>query len=190
MEYTDPERTANRPGDDGGTTVDMSARNPMYQPTVRATVAAPPLAGAHRGVHEEHVRSRGKWLAISGSIIGVFTLAIAVMWELGFEREMPVAYALPLYALALGAVSIGCMEYLSRPTRIMQERMIAQVAQLESNLGFLVELMDESLKQQYYRGVAAGARATEMTGTDNPRPTNRGRTGDVVPIRGRNSSPT
>ena len=186
MEHTDPQRTARAAAEDGGATVNLTTRNP----TVRATVAAPPASAAHRGAHEEHVRSRGKWLVICGGIVGVFTLAIAILWDLGFEDDMPAAYMLPLYAIALGAVSIGCMEYLSRPTRDMQTRIVAQIMQLESNLGFLVELMDEQLKQQYYRGAAATARATEMTGTDSPRPTNRGRTGDVVQFRGRNGAPS
>jgi hypothetical protein len=171
-------------------TVDLGARNPMHQPTVRATVAAPPMSTSNRGAHEEHIRSRGKWLTICGGIIGMFTLLLTIVWDLGFEREMPLAYMLPLYAIALGAVSIGCLEYLNRPARHMQDRMIDQVARLEFNLNFLVDLMDESLKQRYYHGFAAGARATEMTGTDSAKPTNRGRTGDVVQFRGRNGSPT
>lgn len=153
---------------DGGTTEDLRAR----AATARASVPyAPQRPWYETPSAEEHVRTRGRWLLIAGTAVGILTFALSVVWNIGFHRPMPAAYVLPLYSLAFGAVAIGGQEYLTRAARHESGMCLYRVGQLERHVNALVDLLDEELKQRYYRGVADQARTQiPMTGTEHARP--------------------
>jgi hypothetical protein len=136
---------------------------------------------------EEHVRTRGRWLIISGLAFGALTFIIATIWDKGFTGEMPLAYLLPLYGISFGGVAIGGMEYLSRPTRYGSALCLHRINELERQTSVLVGLLDEQLKQQYYLGMAEGARIRppQMTGTEHSGTFTRDRSGDVLRFRRR-----
>lgn len=159
----------------GGTTIDLTPAKAWYEE---------PFA-------EEHIQARGRWLTILGIVTGAMTLLIAVIWRAGFGEHMPAAYVVPLYAIALAGLSLGCMEYLHRPTRRALLRSMQRSDRIEASITELVGLMSEELQQKFYRGAAWQARGQFHfeTGTENARrikhhntSTGNG-TGDVVKLR-------
>jgi hypothetical protein len=150
--------TAKRSFDeDGGTTIDLLRRYPRL-PGRRQT-----------RVDEIYVQARGKWLMIGGGVTTALVLAISVIWNTGFD-DMPDSYLLPAYFLSLGAIAIGCLEYLNRPSRRAQRHCLDQIGQVRGELLLLVSLLDEKLKQRFYEGAAQQERDSWAgTGTENAR---------------------
>jgi hypothetical protein len=155
----------------------------------------PALHGRRREWREWHetsgemfTRTRGKWLTISGITSCLFTFALAVVWRHGHGTDMPLTYVLPLYAVSLGAIAIGCLEYLHRPNRAVQQQCLDRIADLEHAADQLAELMDEELQQRFYQGVGWQARNANAarTGTENnaTRPDGRN-SGEVLRFRQR-----
>jgi hypothetical protein len=135
---------------------------------------------------EQHVRTRGKWMIMSGVVVTLLVTALAVAWDIGRPDEMPLALLLPLQAFGLGAIALGCLEWLNRPSRSMLRRCLTRVDQLEMALVDLVGLMDEDKRQAWYQGYANRAKDERRTGTENSRPVNWDRSGDVIKLRRRN----
>jgi hypothetical protein len=180
-----PERTAQL-ADEGATTQDLGRRA-----TGRAARPVPAPAGEwfDRPTAEVHIRTRGKWMIISGAAITLLTAALAIVWDAGHD-EMPLAVIVPLQALGLGGVTMGCLEYLARPHRSAQQRCLDRINQVELAVLELVGLMDEDKQQAFYNGAAWQVRNDYIsgtgTGTENARPLNKYRTEGVVPFRQRN----
>lgn len=174
------EHHPNRTSDEGTTTIDLGARYAATAPVAsRRHTPWYESSGA-----EEHVRTRGRWLIIAGLATGALTFILATVWLQGFDDDMPIGFLLPLYATAFGAVSIGGMEYLSRPTRYASDLCLHRINELERQVETLVSLLGEELKQQYYQGMAAGAKV-QMTGTENARPLEKYRKGELLDFRRR-----
>jgi hypothetical protein len=174
-----------RRSDEAGTTADLARYT--------AVATAPPPAD-DLAVTEQHIRTRGRWLTISGIVVTLLTAGIAGVWHGGFQQDMPLAFALPLQSLGVGAIAIGALEYLSRPSRHAQRELLGRVGDLEAGLGGrishleaglhdLVGLLDEDKQQSWYRGYAARTRDEQRarTGTDNAR--SLGRPGEVLRFR-------
>jgi hypothetical protein len=116
-------------------------------------------------------RARGRWMTRIGAVVTAATLLVAIVWDVGFGEDMPLAYVLPLYAFAIGAVGIGVLEKLSRPMRASQELLLRKVFGLEAGMRLLAELLPEELHTRFYKGVAYSVRegiSATGTGRDNP----------------------
>lgn len=168
--------------DDGNTTVDLGSK---YTGTAPVASAATP-EWYEKPTAEQHIRTRGRWLGISGTIVTVFSTGIALVWETGFGEDMPLVLLLPLLTIGLSAILLSVLEYFGRPSRHAQRRCIERVDELEVCLLDLVALMGEELQRKFYQGAAWNARlGTQATGTENARRLRRpdlggGNTGEVV----------
>jgi hypothetical protein len=176
----------NTTADDGGSTMELKGRAAVPA----ASRSVPPLPRRDdAAIAEQHVRTRGKWMTIAGLITVALTFILDVVWNEGFNYDMPVGYVLPLYAIAFGAVAVGGMEYLSRHHRQALVQCIDQVAKVERGMFALVDLMDEDKKQAFWQGYSAHAKdQLRQTGTDNATG-GRFRTGEVLHFRQRNDGP-
>jgi len=162
-------------------TTDLAARYAATAPVAQRQHPWWETAGA-----EEHVRTRGRFLIISGLAVGVLTFVLAAVYARGFNDDMPITYLLPLYAISFGAVAIGGMEYLSRPNRYSIELNQHKINELQRQVTVLVGLLSEEMKQQYYRGMAEGAKMRpQLTGTEDSRSFSREHSGDVLRFRRR-----
>ncbi len=141
---------------------------------------------------DQRIRTRGNWLIGFGATISGLVLLIAIVWHVGFGDAMPAVYAVPLYALGIGAAFLGCMEVLFRPYRAAQNRVSEELARVQLGLQLLVKEMPVELQQRWYagysRGYQDGDQAHRVTGTDGP--AGRYQSGDVVRLRRRNDPPT
>jgi hypothetical protein len=175
--------------DDGGNTVELKGRASV--PAANRSVP-PPAGVAHKdqaAVDEQLVRTRGNWMTVAGVVVSALTFALNIVWNEGFDGDMPVGYVLPLYAIGFGAVAVGGMEYLSRHHRKALVEQIQQSAKIERGLFALVDLMDEQLQQRWYGGYGTATREQlRQTGTDSHAGRRAG-TGDVLRFRQRNDSP-
>jgi hypothetical protein len=193
---TEPRRfePTDRRHEENGTTQDLGGR---IRGIARPGPATPPTEWIDRPGVEQHVRTRGKWMIITGVAITLLTAALAIVWEVGNKGEMPLAAVLPLQAVGLGGIAIGLMEYLARPHRRAQQRCLEHVDHCLDRIDHLevvmldvVGLMSEELQQQFYQGSAWQARNQFFadTGSENARPINKSGIGGVVPFRPRNGS--
>ena len=138
---------------------------------------------------ETRVQTRGRWLIICGIALGAMTVFISVVWRLGLGGPMFIEISIPLWAISVGAVSVGCVEYLNRGARYTHARNAELVRQVERGLIRLVGLMSEELQHRFYRGAADLARAqSRRTGTDDVRPAGRHNV-EVVDFRSRRNDP-
>lgn len=137
---------------------------------------------------EQCMRTRGRWMILVGISIAVLTVILAVVWYYGFDDDMPLGLVLPLYGAGFGAISLGCIEFISRPSRANHELALARMNQIENGLQQLVELLPEEMQQRWYTGYARGTQdgPALRTGTDYGV---RGvvTTGDVLKLQRRNS---
>lgn len=169
--------------DDGTTTVDLGR---TYTGTVPAPRPAEPATDWCDSPHaEQHIRTRGKWLIISGVTATVLASVLAAVWQAGFGDDMPLAIHMPLQAFGLGGIALGCLEYLNRPFRRNQRKALERLDQVELSILQLVGLLDEDKQNAWYKGYAARTRE-QQTGTENARPLNEYRSGDVIRLRPRN----
>jgi hypothetical protein len=179
-----PERTKHVT-DEGTTTVDLGAKKFAGKAPPRP--AAPRTAWYDEPHAEQHIRLRGRWLIICGVLMGGLTFVLAVVYDHGFGEDLPLTYALPLYAFSLGGIAVGTLEYLNRPTRRALHRSLSRIDQLELGLIDLVALMEEDKRCTWYQGYAARTRDErgQGTGTENARPLGKYRAGEVLRFRQR-----
>lgn len=150
--------------------MDLTGRASLPPRAGRAPVANAPVQQWYlKAESEQYIRSRGRWFIIGGLVTAALTMVLAIVWHKGFHEDMPLAFVLPIYGLAFGALTIGCMEYLTRSTRAANERTLAAVEAIADNQQLLVGLMDEELQQKFYKGAAWNVQNT-MTGTEDARP--------------------
>lgn len=132
---------------------------------------------------EQHIRTRGKWLAIGGLAVTLLSTGMAGVWAAGLGGDMPLALLLPLQALGFGGIALGCLEYFNRPMRRAQRLVLDRLDIMDMAIVDLAGLMDEDRQQQFYRGAAWHARCQQAgTGTEDARPI---RAGDVLKFRRR-----
>lgn len=180
-EQRPPERTGRRHLDDG-TTVDLGTTYSASSPPPRL----PEPAWEDTPTAESYIRTRGRWLIVLGTVVVLLTAGIALVWAGGYDQDMPLALLLPLETGGIGAIALGCMEYINRPMRRNQRLCLQRVEQLEFGLTSLVGLMDEELQQVWFRGYTTHARDIRQTGTEDARSLSRYRSGDVLKFRQRN----
>lgn len=179
-EHYPPERD---PLDEGSTTQDLGRRVTGVAPR---PVPAPAGEWFDQPGAEQHIRLRGRWMMVCGVVVTVLTGAVAIVWDAGLPGEMPLAALLPLQAVGLGGVAMGCLEILARPHRSVEQRCLDRVELVERAMLELVGLMDEDRQQQFYRGAAWTARNEFIAaGGEHARPLNQYRD-SVVPFRQRN----
>lgn len=80
---------------------------------------------------ETMTQTRGKWMLLVGTVIVAATVTICALWHLLHGDDLPLGISLPLFGTGFGAILMGVMERLYRPTRANHQRVIDYVAACE-----------------------------------------------------------
>lgn len=169
-------RDSTEAGDSGTATQDFRSRfAPPEAPRRTALTAA-----------EQRLRTRGAWMVVTGCTTVALTVALAIVWRVGFGTDMPLTFVLPIYAAGFGSIGLGGMEYLSRHARHKHAEILARMDRLERTVTMLVELIPVEMQQQFHQGQAAAFREYfgTRTGTDDDQSPG---TADVLKMHRRNS---